>query len=366
MDDNTLQSLMNQHLTLQREEKELYTNLEGIIHRISLAFTKLTGLREVVVTPLASRYVLGDEGHAINGPSNATPLPPVPVLALQDPATCAQEQSCRLCLLLPALVLSENYVRRFVISSSPWTDLSPSFAKHYSIPGMSIWFFQLAKRPSFISQVKEAFGRIQELELDMCDNDHPDSDLVQAMRLADSFDSLSPIMAIFDELRVVNIRLRAQTNFMWTPLRTAPTLQKIFADKMYPHLRTVKVREMWLLPADFIEFLLRHQQTLQTVELMGVNLGGCEPDAGSPAQGLFVVGMLSTMSTGRDFPEWKQVVEACKTMPKLHGLRIEGASVGMGWYALGVYDMLELEETGMDGRENCFAAWSMTEMFDED
>ncbi|KAK4557073.1 hypothetical protein LTR86_006054 [Recurvomyces mirabilis] len=359
--DDIMQTLVLQHVTLQYEEQELMRYSNTFSGRLEQAFTKLTGLRDVVCTPLVAVYDTGKDAPFTTKIYQR--MPPLPILAFRDPATCSQEQSRRFTYLLAALASSGRHIRSFRIMSSPKVDLSPTVARHYTVPGLSLDFAQLARDPNVIISSSEGLSRVKELEIDMSSIDHPNSSVPQTHSLNSNCAALAPFLNIFWVLEVLNVRLCAQYRVENITLRIAPTLQQIFANKIYTRLRKVVIREMWFMPEDLVGFLHRHEQTLQIIELVGINLGGCKPHAG---QRLFTVGHMLSMMHGQESLEWEQVAVACKFMPKLRGLRIEGASVGKEWCALGVHDMLEVEEAGMDGRENCFAALGLAEMFDEE
>lgn len=151
-----------------------------------------------------------------------------------------------------------------------------------------------------------------------------------------------------------------------TILTAIVDLEDVFGDITFPNLRTLRLDAFWSEANELCSFIKRHQATLRHLTLANITLGGTQaeieghPEATPglmtlPPQSVRIDHYTSKRDNGCILsipPAWKQVAKMCQKLPKLKGLRLDGPSASEDWTVLSVFDVEELHEEGMNGREN--------------
>lgn len=130
-------------------------------------------------------------------------------------------------------------------------------------------------------------------------------------------------------------------------------LQNIFGDVVLDKLRHLVLAAFWLETDELCDFLLRHRDSLEDLELKFIRLGETM-DAERTAMGVGLAGIpcKSYPTTMVVSERWDQIAKTCQQMPKLTGLTITGAAEGIEVKKLGMAGNFRVTDLGMNGRSN--------------
>ncbi|KAK3722412.1 hypothetical protein LTR37_002403 [Vermiconidia calcicola] len=348
---------VNRYIRLGRDEVTARTdgNLKPMLLE---AFSSMTGLKTVVIK------VWSEGGDGMRRffdldailPVNQTMPPPYHTLLSPKSASVKQDQV--FLTLLSALSDAGRSLQRFGIESSDNRALGRPDTQHFAVfPGMLIHFDHLSK--TTLKHVTQPLRRLHSLHIDLADEDKATSNIVQMYQCIGE-GGLARFLATLTSLEHLHVRIHTQCTIAG-PFPAVHTvvvpLQKIFGSSVFPRLRRLSLDSLWLEPTELCDLLLRHGATLEQLTLANINLG----ETGRGRQ--MTPGITTLLPPGQRFShflptsplpatEWTQVARTCPELPKLQGLKIEAPSVSMDWCHLAVFDVEELVEMGIDGRDN--------------
>ena len=169
------------------------------------------------------------------------------------------------------------------------------------------------------------------------------------------------------DLENIHIRLYTHIPSAGKVLTIIVPLSKIFGNTVFSRLRELALDSLWLESGELCDLLSRQGNTLELLTLSNLNLGETTVAAE------WISGVVRIAEVGfrvhaagmvERHPEWLQVAEACQSLPKLRGLAIETPSVSVDWTVLPGWEVEELIEIGMDGRENALAVRSWRDIWE--
>ncbi|KAK5745753.1 hypothetical protein LTR17_001255 [Elasticomyces elasticus] len=340
---------------LQEDEADLLGNVGRAMLRVSASLCKFTALRSIAITSWSETHeeAFFDEGSLIG----SNKLMPPPFHAGGDPFSAWEVQNFAFSVLMNCLSTGISKIESLEIMPSSAALLSP-LTKAFRFPAMVPEFEvldELNHADNARDEFTENFKTLRTLNLSLS-NIHG---VLSSTILDEKVTNVKSLRNFFGgvvALDPLTLGLRTQ----YYEQTTAISLHDVFGNYTFARLRHIRLVDFWLEPIELCDFLLKHASTLETVGLINVNLGGV---ANLPLlrKGVVVIPEAEDgreeSSDPKEHPEWEEVAEACKALRQLHGLTIEGASVGEYWTPVAQLDMTSLEQLGMGGRKNASRLW---------
>ena len=286
---------------------------------------------------------------------------PPPYHTLLSPKAASVRQDQVSLTLLSALSDAGRSLQRFGIESSDNRALGRPDTQHFAVfPGMLIHFDHLSK--TTLRHVTQPLRRLSSLHIDLADEDMPTSNIIK-MHQCISEGGLARFLAQLTSLEHLHVRIQTQCTIAG-PFPAVHTvvvpLQKVFGSSVCPCLRRLSLDSLWLEPTELCNLLSRHGGTLEQLTLANINLG--ETNRGRHLVPGITTLLPPAQRSSHFLPtapvpvtEWTQVARTCHELPKLQGLKIEAPSVSVDWCRLGLFDVEELVEIGINGRDNALS-----------
>ncbi|KAK5124803.1 hypothetical protein LTR85_001516 [Meristemomyces frigidus] len=333
---------------LAKDEDEL-CGREAVLVELVEGLRSFTGLKSVVIACWSSRRRHFVDADAIL--ARGRTMPP-PFRTLLDLEYSSRIQNQGLELLLGTLASAGRHIERMSISSSDNSLFNNTMAPHLRFPGMLINFDGLSAKQ--MNLMTRPLTNLKQLRLHLEDKDQAHSDTLQLHQLVGR-GGLQRFLARLPKLEVLDLRVHAAKTTESAFHTVIVPLKRVFGDTTFGQLRKLTLSGFWLEPGKLCELLSRHAATLQEVAVTEVNLGGTRD---APELILGTVSLLLPQNRPHrlgalaSYPGWESLAQTCQSLPKLEGLAIETPSVGLHWQTLGLFEVDDLIERGMNGRPN--------------
>ncbi|EMC99334.1 hypothetical protein BAUCODRAFT_399677 [Baudoinia panamericana UAMH 10762] len=363
---------MKRYLALQADEMAIIGDENdgsflALCKQVTAGFEAFPRLRHIAITRFAEKHRALWDGDACLGLKTTNVMPP-PIAALSlypyaPSEITVQRNNFALRTIFFALMQSGRQIESFRVETTTNLCTEP-LLYWYPIPGILLSWDGLVEAGGDTIKAKagSALQNVKEVKLDM-------SDTLRCATLGTSnlsdfvarCNGLPAYLGLLKGLETLDLRIEARVQdfavrnfdepYHW---RAVISLAKaVGPEAHFDRLRNLTLRDLWLEVSELSAFLCRHADTLETVQLYGLNLGG---------MGAVGLVMADVASVGLNPEEetvscsmWEELVEACKALPRLEGLVIENLSIGPDWTALNVFDCEAIVDEAMDGRENALA-----------
>lgn len=297
---------------------------------------------------------------------------PPPLRALLNPNGDVLIQRWSLIVLMTALRFSGLSIEYLRLSEDPTTNSrlgKPAITHGLDFRGMLLGldgreytFEQGDDVPrSTVQHLAQPLAKLKHLRLDLNDKYRQDrSEMILLGTVRNG--TIRTLLTGMHELQSLDLRLCFKVMTTRTYFTIIPTPDELFGEeRIFGRLRRLRLADLWLEARDLCRFLGRHAETLDEVELVDINLGEtCKAQSlgGRLSGGVRVplplmLPAMSGLGTADTYPEWEAVAKTCRGLRKLRGLAIDAPWLGVAHAVLGVFEVEELVEQGMDGRPKC-------------
>ncbi|KAK5746886.1 hypothetical protein LTR17_000517 [Elasticomyces elasticus] len=330
------------YLSLQKGEEQLLTISKAISDTMSMQMQYLEELRKVTMTvwTAGSKARKFFEIGSLTGSGNMMPSPFLPgedewaAVDMQDASTIAVD--C-------AVLKGGLKVEEFQVIPTSKTSLAP-LAEDYELPSM-MFLTRCGDMESNADAMSRTYHSVKNLRIDLS-NIGNKRNIVEALRrLRHSSSRLLPFFGPLYNVRSLSLNLRAQGEAFGDHVSTLVTIGSAFQWRILLQLRHITLTNFWVEPADLCNFLIAHADTLATVRLENINLGGTEigPFYRNGGGKLARVPRLPMRQDGHlcasERNRWDQVASTCQTLLKLRDLFVTRPTVGEQWKLLEEADL---------------------------
>ncbi|KAK4952754.1 hypothetical protein LTR10_009562 [Elasticomyces elasticus] len=322
------------YLSLQKGEEQLLTNSYAITHAMSMQMQYLEELRKVTMTvwTAGSKARKFFEIGSLTGSDN---MMPPPFLAGEDEwaavdITIAMDW---------AVLVGGLKVEDFQVIPTGKTSLAP-LAEYYELPSMMILTHCGGMEETNADAVSKRYHSVKDLRVDLSNFGNKRIIVEALRRLRHSSSRLIPFFGPLYNVQSLSLNLRAQGDAFGDHVSTLVTIGSALQWCVLDQLRHVTLTNFWVEPADLCNFLIAHADTLETVRLENINLGGTEigPFYRNGGGKLARVPRLPMRQDGplcaSERKRWDQVASTCRTLLELRDLFITRPTVGEQWKLL--------------------------------
>ncbi|KAK5745755.1 hypothetical protein LTR17_001257 [Elasticomyces elasticus] len=330
------------YLSLQKGEEQLLTNSDPITHAMSVQIQYLEELRKVTMTVWAagSKARKFFEISSLTGSGN---MMPPPFLAGDDEWASIDMQDASTIAIDWAVLMGGLKVEEFQVIPTSKISLAP-LAEDYELPSIMI-LTRCGDMETNADAMNRTYRSVKDLRLDLS-NFGNKRNIVEALRrLRHSSTRLMPFFGPLYNVQSLSLNLRAQGDAFGDHVSTLVTIGSAFQWRVLLQLRHVTLTNFWVEPADLCNFLIAHADTLETVRLENINLGGTEvgPFYRNGGGKLARVPRLPMRHDGplcaSERNRWDQVASTCRSLLNLRDLLITRPTVGEQWKLLGKADL---------------------------
>ncbi|KAK4971344.1 hypothetical protein LTR42_007070 [Elasticomyces elasticus] len=174
-----------------------------------------------------------------------------------------------------AVLVGGLKVEDFQVIPTGKTSLAP-LAEYYELPSMMILTHCGGMEETNADAVSKRYHSVKDLRVDLSNFGNKRIIVEALRRLRHSSSRLIPFFGPLYNVQSLSLNLRAQGDAFGDHVSTLVTIGSALQWCVLDQLRHVTLTNFWVEPADLCNFLIAHADTLETVRLENINLGGTE------------------------------------------------------------------------------------------